>query len=33
MMRQVGAPLIGRIAGEVHARRRERSMRWTPSRA
>lgn len=33
MMRQVGAPSIGRIAGEVHALRRERAMRWTPSLA
>jgi glycosyltransferase involved in cell wall biosynthesis len=33
MMRQIGAPSIGRLAGEVHARRRERSMTWTPSAA
>ena len=30
MMRKIGARSIGRIAGEVHALRRERAMRWTP---
>jgi glycogen synthase len=28
MMRRIGAPSIGRIAGEVHALRRERAMQW-----
>jgi glycosyltransferase involved in cell wall biosynthesis len=31
MMRKIGAKSIGRIAGEVHALRRERAMRWTPA--
>ena len=31
MMRQIGGRSIGRIAGEVHALRRERAMRWTPA--
>jgi glycogen synthase len=31
MMRKIGARSIGRIAGEVHALRRERAMRWTPA--
>ncbi len=33
MTREIGAPSIGRIAGEVHARRRERAMTWTGSTA
>jgi glycogen synthase len=28
MMRKIGAPSLGRIAGEVHALRRERAMQW-----
>ena len=29
MMREIGAPSVERIAGEVRARRREHAMRWT----
>jgi glycogen(starch) synthase len=29
MMREIGAPSVERIAGEVRARRRERAVRWT----
>jgi len=31
MMRRIGAPSIGRIAGEVRALRRERAVRWSAS--